>query len=143
VSTGTFDNEGQHRIAQFCEWLDHHRGALAASEIMAGALFVLGCIGFYSPELTTGSISLFLAGSVLFLLGASASALLDHWSAGRVDCERATRSTRTVKRTTNSAIPQTVSAPSGCATSVKVVKIQPTAENTRDRAAPMAGDRAE
>jgi hypothetical protein len=45
------------------------------SNVVAAALFVLGCIGFYWPRLFTASITAFLCGSVLFLLTALSAAL--------------------------------------------------------------------
>ena len=38
----------------------------------------LGCIGFYWPTLAAGAVTLFLLGSLLFLVSALGSALLDH-----------------------------------------------------------------
>ena len=48
-----------------------------ASSILAAALFVAGCIGFFWPSLYVVSVSLFLAGSLLFLFGALAGTLLE------------------------------------------------------------------
>jgi YrhK-like protein len=42
----------------------------AGSNVTAAALFVIGCIGFYSPRLHTGATTAFLIGSVLFLVSA-------------------------------------------------------------------------
>jgi YrhK-like protein len=64
--------------ARLCWWLDVHRWAISASNILAAALFVAGCIGFFWPGLYVLSVTMFLAGSLLFLLSALASALLDH-----------------------------------------------------------------
>ena len=46
--------------------------------MLAAALFVLGCIAFYWPMLAAGGVTLFLLGSLLFLVSALGSALLDH-----------------------------------------------------------------
>jgi hypothetical protein len=46
--------------------------------ITAAALFVVGCVGFFWPSLYLGSVTLFLIGSLLFLVTALASALLEH-----------------------------------------------------------------
>ena len=46
--------------------------------IAAAALFVVGCIGFFWPSLYVASVTLFLIGSLLFLLGAVASAWAEH-----------------------------------------------------------------
>jgi hypothetical protein len=51
---------------------------LALTSVIAASCFVAGCVGFYSPTLYVPSITLFLIGSVLFLLEALARALLDH-----------------------------------------------------------------
>jgi YrhK-like protein len=58
--------------------LDGRRRLLAASNILAAALFVVGCVTFYWPTLAAGSVTLFLLGSVLFLVSALGSAVLDH-----------------------------------------------------------------
>ena len=44
----------------------------------ATGCFVVGCVGFYWPAWYVPSVSLFLAGSVLFLVGALATALVEH-----------------------------------------------------------------
>ena len=54
------------------------RRALFLGVSAAAALFVAGCIGFYWPTLAAGSVTLFLVGSLLFLVSALGSALLDH-----------------------------------------------------------------
>jgi hypothetical protein len=46
--------------------------------VVAAALFVIGSVGFYAPMWYFGSVTLFLVGSVLFLLGALGHALLEH-----------------------------------------------------------------
>ncbi len=65
-------------LARLCWWLDARRWIIAAWNVTAAALFVLGCLGFYSPGLYIESVTMFLAGSVLFLLSAAGSALLQH-----------------------------------------------------------------
>ncbi|HEX4981194.1 MAG TPA: YrhK family protein [Ilumatobacteraceae bacterium] len=65
-------------LARLCCRLDERRWVVAVSNVVAAALFVAGCIGFYWPGLYTSSVTMFLCGSVLFLLGALASALLEH-----------------------------------------------------------------
>ena len=66
------------RLGRVAAGLEARRGLLAVSNILAAALFVAGCIGFYWPTLTAGSVTLFLLGSLLFLVSALGSALLDH-----------------------------------------------------------------
>ena len=46
--------------------------------VVAAALFVGGCVGFYWPGLYLGSVTLFLIGSLLFLTSALGSALVEH-----------------------------------------------------------------
>ena len=53
-------------------------GSSPSATSSAAALFVVGCIGFYWPTLAAGSVTLFLLGSLLFLVSALGSALLDH-----------------------------------------------------------------
>jgi hypothetical protein len=65
-------------LARLCWALDARRWILAVANVVAAALFVAGCVGFYWPSLYIGSVSLFLAGSLLFLLSALGSALLEH-----------------------------------------------------------------
>jgi hypothetical protein len=54
----------------------HPRGQIspqrlqARSNITAAALFVIGCLGFYSPRLHFAATTAFLVGSVLFLVSA-------------------------------------------------------------------------
>ena len=57
-----------------------HRWAIAASNILAAALFVAGCLGFFWPDLYAMSVTLFLAGSLLFLFSALAGTLVQHGS---------------------------------------------------------------
>ena len=47
------------------------------SNILAAALFVAGCVGFYWPGLYVMSVTLFLAGSLLFLFSALAGTRLE------------------------------------------------------------------
>lgn len=65
-------------LARLCWYLDGRRWALAAMNILAAALFVMGCVGFFWPSLYVGSVVLFLVGSLLFLAAASGSALVEH-----------------------------------------------------------------
>ena len=66
------------RLARACWALDAHRWLLTLCNVVAGALFVGGCVGFYWPGLYIGSVTLFLIGSVLFLVSALGSALVEH-----------------------------------------------------------------
>jgi len=65
-------------MARLCWSLDAHRWAISASHIFAAALFVCGCVGFFWPALYVVSVTLFLLGSLLFLLNALGGALLEH-----------------------------------------------------------------
>lgn len=65
-------------LARSCWCLDGHRWIIAVANVAAAALFVAGCVGFYWPGLYTGSVTMFLGGSVLFLLSALGSALLQY-----------------------------------------------------------------
>ena len=51
---------------------------LAVINIAAATCFVIGCVGFYWAALYVPSVTLFLIGSLLFLLSASATALVEH-----------------------------------------------------------------
>jgi hypothetical protein len=51
---------------------------LSVCNIVAALLFVAGCVGFYRPVWYIPSVTLFLLGSVLFLLSALGAALLEH-----------------------------------------------------------------
>ena len=64
-------------------WILNHRWAVAIANIVAAALFVGGCIGFFWPGLYVASVSLFLAGSLLFLFSALAGALVQFGSSER------------------------------------------------------------
>jgi hypothetical protein len=46
--------------------------------VVAAVLFVSGCVGFYLPTWYVGSVTLFLLGSLLFLLSALGHALVEH-----------------------------------------------------------------
>jgi len=50
---------------------------LDVSNVLAAALFVIGCVGFYSPAWYVSSVTLFLMGSILFLLSALGRALVE------------------------------------------------------------------
>ena len=65
-------------LARLCWALDARRWIVTLCNVIAAALFVAGCIGFYWPGLYAGSVTLFLCGSLLFLVGALAAALLEH-----------------------------------------------------------------
>ncbi len=67
-------------LARLCWCLDARRWIVSVSNVVAAALFVTGCIGFYWPGYYTASVTAFLCGSVLFFLGALGSALLEHGS---------------------------------------------------------------
>ncbi len=61
-----------------CWSLDAHRWAISVSNILAAAMFVGGCLGFFWPGLYVMSVTLFLVGSLLFLFSALGGALLEH-----------------------------------------------------------------
>ncbi len=46
--------------------------------VVAAALFVIGCVGFFVPVWYVGSVTLFLFGSLLFLVSALGQALIEH-----------------------------------------------------------------
>jgi hypothetical protein len=58
--------------------LDARRWLLSLCNVVAAVLFVVGCVGFYRPTWYVGSVTLFLVGSLLFLLGALGHALVEH-----------------------------------------------------------------
>jgi cysteine desulfurase / selenocysteine lyase len=65
---------------------ESHRqaAAISVSNILAAALFVVGCVGFYWPGFYVMSVTLFLAGSLLFLFSALAGTRLErHRGDGR------------------------------------------------------------
>ena len=66
------------RLARLCWAIDARRWVLAVFNIVAAGCFVIGCLGFYRPAWYVPSVTLFLVGSSLFLLGALATALVDH-----------------------------------------------------------------
>ena len=65
-------------LARLCWALDARRWLLSVGNIVAALLFVGGCVGFYVPVWYVGSVTLFLVGSLLFLLTAVGSALVEH-----------------------------------------------------------------
>jgi hypothetical protein len=66
------------RRARLCWYLHRHRWTLSAANVVAAALFVAGCVGFFWPALYVGSVILFLLGSILFLFSAAGNALVEH-----------------------------------------------------------------
>jgi hypothetical protein len=66
------------RLARLCWALDGRRWLLMVLSVTAASCFVIGCVGFYSPTLYIPSVTMFLVGSVLFLLHALARALVEH-----------------------------------------------------------------
>ena len=69
---------GDESARSRCWRLRAHRWAISVSNILAAALFVGGCIGFFWPALYVVAVTLFLIGSLLFLFGALGMALLEH-----------------------------------------------------------------
>ena len=65
-------------LARLCWALDARRWLLSLCNVIAATLFVIGCVGFYRPMWYVGSVTLFLVGSLLFLLGALGHALVEH-----------------------------------------------------------------
>jgi hypothetical protein len=59
-------------------WLERRQRLVAMADVVAAALFVAGCVGFYWPRFFTVSVTAFLFGSVLFLLAALSKIALDH-----------------------------------------------------------------
>ena len=70
--------EASSRLTRLGGRLDARRSIVALANVVAAALFVAGCVGFYWPGFYTAAVTMFLIGSVLFLLSALSSALLDH-----------------------------------------------------------------
>jgi len=66
------------RLARLCWALDARRWVLAVINIAAAVCFVIGCLCFYRPAWYLPSVTLFLIGSALFLVGALATALVEH-----------------------------------------------------------------
>ena len=65
-------------LARACWALDSRRWLLSLCNVVAASLFVVGCVGFYSPPWYAASVTLFLVGSVLFLVAALGNALVEH-----------------------------------------------------------------
>jgi hypothetical protein len=65
-------------LARLCWALDARRWLLSLGNVIAAALFVIGCVGFYLPTWYLVSVTLFLVGSLLFLLSALGHALVEH-----------------------------------------------------------------
>jgi hypothetical protein len=65
-------------LARLCWALDARRWLLSLGNVVAAMLFVVGCVSFYVPVWYVGSVTLFLVGSRVFLLGALGHALLAH-----------------------------------------------------------------
>ena len=66
------------RLARLCSTLDARRWVVSVINIAAAGCFVIGCVGFYWPTWYVPSVTMFLFGSVLFLVGALAAALIEH-----------------------------------------------------------------
>jgi hypothetical protein len=66
------------RLARLGWVIDARRWVLAVINIAAASSFVIGSVGFYRPAWYVPSVTLFLVGSCLFLLGALATALVEH-----------------------------------------------------------------
>jgi hypothetical protein len=64
-------------VARLCRRLEAHRWVVSAANILSAALFVAGSVGFFWSGLFVASVSLFLAGSLLYLCSALAGALLE------------------------------------------------------------------
>ena len=65
-------------LARVCWAVADRRWLLSVCNAVAAILFVVGCVGFYRPSWYVGSVTLFLAGSVLFLIAALGQALIEH-----------------------------------------------------------------
>ena len=65
-------------LARLCWALHARRWLLSLCNVIAAMLFVIGCVGFYVPMWYVGSVTLFLVGSLLFLLSALGHALVEH-----------------------------------------------------------------
>ena len=65
-------------LARLCWALDSRRWLLSWCNVVAASLFVAGCVGFYRPVWYVASVTLFLVGSVLFLVAALGNALVEH-----------------------------------------------------------------
>jgi hypothetical protein len=66
------------RLARLRSAIEARRWIVAVVNIAAAACFVIGSVGFYWPDWYVPSVTLFLVGSLTFLLAASATALLEH-----------------------------------------------------------------
>ena len=66
------------RLARLCWAIDARRWLLSVVNVVAATCFVFGCVGFYWPEWYAPSVTLFLVGSILFLISALGTALLEH-----------------------------------------------------------------
>jgi hypothetical protein len=66
------------RLARLCSVIDARRWVLAVINVAAAGCFVIGSVGFYWPAWYAPSVTLFLIGSLMFLLSASATALVEH-----------------------------------------------------------------
>lgn len=76
--TGQVPPVDRSRLARLCWAIDARRWVVAVFNIAAAGCFVLGCLGFYWPAWYVPSVTLFLIGSILFLLSALTSALVEH-----------------------------------------------------------------
>lgn len=65
-------------LARLCWGIDSRRWLIAYGNVVASVLFVAGCIGFYRPSAYGTSVTLFLLGSVFFLVSAVAAAVHQH-----------------------------------------------------------------
>jgi cytochrome c oxidase assembly factor CtaG len=65
-------------LARLCWALEARRWLLSLGNVVAALLFVAGCIAFYVPVWSVASVTLFLLGSLLFLVAALGHALLEH-----------------------------------------------------------------
>ena len=74
----TMEPQQLRLLARLCWALDARRWLLSLCNVIAAALFVIGCVGFYVPVWYVGSVTLFLVGSLLFLVGALGHALVEH-----------------------------------------------------------------
>jgi fatty acid desaturase len=66
------------RLARVCRAIDSRRWMSAVINIVAAGCFVIGCVGLYWPTWYVASVTMFLIGSVLFLLSALAMAFVQH-----------------------------------------------------------------
>jgi YrhK-like protein len=66
------------RRAKLCWALDARRWILSVISIAAAGCFVVGSVGFYWPSWYASSVTLFLIGSIVFLVTALGTALVEH-----------------------------------------------------------------